>query len=86
VGRAEALRRSMLAMMESGDPKEVHPAHWAPFIVVGEGSVPESSTSQVVGPPMPMTVDVSRPAKKAPKSRPNKQAPWTVEIWRNQPN
>jgi CHAT domain-containing protein/Tfp pilus assembly protein PilF len=79
VGRAEALRRSMLAMIESGDPKEAHPAHWAPFVVVGEGSVP------VVG--MPMTVEVPRPAKKAAaKSRPKKQAPWTIEIWRNQPN
>ena len=33
-----------------------------------------------------MTVDVAHPAKKAAMSRPNKQAPWTAEIWRNQPN
>jgi CHAT domain-containing protein/tetratricopeptide (TPR) repeat protein len=39
VGRAEALRRAMLAMIDSGDPRESHPAFWAPFVVVGEGAV-----------------------------------------------
>jgi CHAT domain-containing protein len=38
VGRAEALRRSMLALIDQGDPREAHPEFWAPFIVVGEGS------------------------------------------------
>jgi CHAT domain-containing protein/tetratricopeptide (TPR) repeat protein len=38
VGRAEALRRSMLALIDSGAPNEAHPAFWAPFIVVGEGA------------------------------------------------
>jgi CHAT domain-containing protein len=37
-GRAEALRRSMLALADSPDPVVAHPAYWAPFIVVGEGS------------------------------------------------
>jgi CHAT domain-containing protein len=37
-GRAEALRRSMLAMMQSRDkPHFAHPMFWAPFVVVGEG-------------------------------------------------
>ena len=37
-GRAEALRRSMLAVMASGArPYFSHPAAWAPFVVVGEG-------------------------------------------------
>ena len=34
VGRSEALRRAMLAMINTGG----HPASWAPFIVVGEGA------------------------------------------------
>lgn len=34
IGRAEALRRTMLSMIAAGDP----PAHWAPFILVGEGA------------------------------------------------
>ena len=41
IARAEALRRSMLALMD--DPENEHFAHplfWAPFVVVGEGGVP----------------------------------------------
>jgi len=38
IGRAEALRRSMLALMDDGDnPYFAHPMFWAPFVVVGEG-------------------------------------------------
>ena len=38
VGRAEALRRSMLALIDKGEAHEAHPAYWAPFVVVGEGA------------------------------------------------
>jgi len=38
VGRAEAMRRSMLALIDKGKPEEAHPAYWAPFVVVGEGA------------------------------------------------
>ena len=34
LGRAEAFRRTMLAMIESGK----HPSYWAPFVIIGEGS------------------------------------------------
>jgi CHAT domain-containing protein/Tfp pilus assembly protein PilF len=38
IGRAEALRQSMLALMEDKKaPQFAHPLYWAPFIVVGEG-------------------------------------------------
>jgi len=42
LGRAEALRRSMIAMIDQApaDPAtayQAHPMFWAPFIVVGEG-------------------------------------------------
>lgn len=41
IGRAEALRRSMLAMMETeGKEHFAHPMFWAPFVVVGEGGKP----------------------------------------------
>jgi CHAT domain-containing protein len=38
VGRAEAMRRSMLALIDKGSQEEAHPAFWAPFVVVGEGA------------------------------------------------
>jgi CHAT domain-containing protein/tetratricopeptide (TPR) repeat protein len=37
IGRAEALRRSMLSMINTGKDYEAHPAFWAPFVLVGEG-------------------------------------------------
>jgi len=37
IGRAEALRRAMLALMQK-DRISAHPATWAPFVVVGEGA------------------------------------------------
>ena len=38
VGRSEALRRSMLALINDTDrPYYAHPLFWAPFVVVGEG-------------------------------------------------
>ena len=40
LGRAEAMRQSMLALIDKGDPQESHPAYWAPFVVVGEGGTP----------------------------------------------
>jgi CHAT domain-containing protein/tetratricopeptide (TPR) repeat protein len=36
MGRAEAVRKSMLMMIKGGG-REAHPAYWAPFVVVGEG-------------------------------------------------
>ena len=38
VGRAEAMRQSMLALIDRGKPFEAHPSYWAPFVVVGEGA------------------------------------------------
>jgi len=38
VGRSEALRRSMTALIDKGEPHEADPAFWAPFVVVGEGA------------------------------------------------
>jgi CHAT domain-containing protein len=38
IGRAEALRRSMMAMLDPSSPPEfAHPLAWAPFVLAGEG-------------------------------------------------
>jgi CHAT domain-containing protein len=37
IGRAEALRRSMLALISKGGGY-AHPSNWSPFLVVGEGA------------------------------------------------
>ena len=38
IGRAEALRQSMLQLASSkSEPYYAHPIFWAPFVVVGEG-------------------------------------------------
>lgn len=38
LGRAEALRRAMIALIDEGAPHEAHPAYWSPFVLIGEGS------------------------------------------------
>jgi CHAT domain-containing protein len=39
LGRAEALRRAMISVMDdTDDPTLAHPSAWAPFVVVGEGA------------------------------------------------
>jgi CHAT domain-containing protein/tetratricopeptide (TPR) repeat protein len=38
IGRAEALRRAMIDIIDNGEAHETHPRYWAPFFVVGEGA------------------------------------------------
>ena len=39
IGRAEALRRSRIRLINNQDhPEYAHPYFWAPFVVVGEGA------------------------------------------------
>jgi CHAT domain-containing protein len=40
VGRAEAHRLSMLAYLaDPASRRFIHPAYWAPFVVIGEGGI-----------------------------------------------
>lgn len=39
IGRAEAVRRAMIEIIDNGSADEVHPRYWAPFMIVGEGSL-----------------------------------------------
>ena len=49
LGRAEAFRRSMRALVADGTLAEAHPAMWAPFSVVGEGGAPAAAARGFVG-------------------------------------
>jgi CHAT domain-containing protein len=37
IGRAEAIRRAMLRLIDDGAGKTFHPQYWAPFVLVGDG-------------------------------------------------
>jgi CHAT domain-containing protein len=80
IGRSEALRRSMLALINKGEPQEAHPAYWAPFVVVGEGISEPSAliTPSIVSDPQGQspTKVVHRHSKKAVPSD------WRKEVWR----
>jgi CHAT domain-containing protein len=71
IGRAEALRRAMLSMVDDvKEPARAHPAYWAPFVVVGEGAsnTAGQATKVVRGPPRKASED------------------WTAETWKKQLN
>jgi CHAT domain-containing protein len=38
IGRADAPRRPVAALIIKGKPEEAHPSQWAPFVLVGEGA------------------------------------------------
>jgi CHAT domain-containing protein len=79
VGRSEALRRSMLALIENGEPDQAHPAIWAPFVVVGEGSGRSTSltTSSIVARPEMHRLK----AQVRPKKKPEFDEDWQFRIW-----
>ena len=76
VGRSEALRRSMLALIHKGEPHEAHPAYWAPFVVVGEGGLIDAVAQ-------PTTVSSPTQAKKT-NPRLKVQESWAAGFWNKQ--
>jgi CHAT domain-containing protein len=42
IGRGEAMRRSIAALVEGRRSWEAHPAYWAPFVIVGEGAAADT--------------------------------------------
>ena len=86
VGRSEALRRSMVALIEQGSLQEAHPAYWAPFVVVGEGSVGgiaanPLATASIIPVPQPPTKAV--PSAVRPRASKRMTTPdWRSEVWR----
>ena len=77
IGRAEALRRSMAALIKTGEPHEAHPAVWGPFALVGEGG----SSSIVTSPPAPPAI--KGPARAKAKTGGQKGGDWKSTIWRD---
>jgi CHAT domain-containing protein len=75
IGRAEALRRSMVELIQHGSPEYAHPAMWAPFVLVGEGGViPHGAEPALPAGPTPLAS--ARPRKRA-------TAPdWRTNLWR----
>ena len=83
IGRSEALRRSMVALIEQGDAHEAHPAYWAPFVVVGEGS--GVSSRQIRSRPRPSFPGRHPNVPSASRPRPPKavkKPDWRTEVWR----
>jgi hypothetical protein len=77
VGRAEALRRSMVAMIDNGQPHEAHPAYWAPFIIVSESGVyAGEARAGLTTSPAPIS-SARRPARKRMTT-----SDWRTEVWR----
>ncbi len=88
VGRAEALRRSMLAMIDQGTEAEAHPSMWAPFVVVGEGAatLPQVMTGALLTasvPPAPTSTILVKPQPRKKTSKPKTIAKAVPEDWRS---
>ena len=85
IGRAEALRRSMVALIKSGKPYEAHPAVWGPFALVGEGgsSIPTQLITQAIGPGPTSTAPPAKgPSPAKAKTGKQKTDDWKTTIWR----
>jgi CHAT domain-containing protein/Tfp pilus assembly protein PilF len=82
IGRAEALRRSMLALIDKGG-RNAHPANWAPFVVVGEGAAANLPTGAPLMSSSPRPQGREKPAgEKKAVAKPSKGVDWRKEIWR----
>jgi CHAT domain-containing protein/tetratricopeptide (TPR) repeat protein len=75
VGRAEAMRQSMLALIDKGEDYETHPALWAPFVVVGEGAARAPNARQQRCPLPGQDLGTDRPSL---RQRANRAMQWLV--------
>ena len=66
----------MLALIEKGNANEAHPVYWAPFVVVGEGSAPET--------PQALRAAPSPTKATGRKTRSGEQKDWAIEFRRQQ--
>jgi CHAT domain-containing protein len=80
IGRAEALRRSMLVLMGNGG-RSGHPANWAPFVVVGEGG---ATNTAAVPPPTtsaPPTGKERSSLRRGARAKQSDGVDWRSDIW-----
>jgi CHAT domain-containing protein len=83
IGRAEALRRSMAALIENGQPFEAHPAVWGAFALVGEGgSSSHIATQSITSPPASSVPPSKGPARAKAKTGAQKDGDWKATIWK----
>ena len=87
IGRSEAFRRAMLALMSDKDrPWAAHPSVWAPFVVVGEGGAAQPAAmptptkddarvSSTQAMPLAKEREAAAAIKTKPKAAPAKKAP-----------
>ena len=94
IGRAEALRRAMLALMSDQQrPWASHPSVWAPFVVIGEGGaptniataapLPNAAPTTIVGVPTnPKSADLANTApRKKMQRKPASGGGWFSNIF-----
>ncbi len=73
IGRAEAMRRSMLALM--ADSRYAHPSYWGPFVVVGEGGAAPGTPSAARAPTSAADPSPPRPPSASTASPPSPSPP-----------
>jgi hypothetical protein len=61
VGRPEAMRQSMLALIDQEDAEETHPAFGAPFVVAGDAQRRQDTESG----PVNLNATLASPGKPA---------------------
>jgi hypothetical protein len=74
LGRAEAMRHAMVALIETGAPLEAHPSYWAPFVVVGEGAADGGASRPQAQPQLK-----AHRARKGPVQ--SGTPDWRSEVW-----
>jgi CHAT domain-containing protein/Tfp pilus assembly protein PilF len=81
IGRAEALRRSMLVLMGNGG-RSGHPTNWAPFVVVGEGGAANAAEAASLNTSAPPAVkEPSSALRKGARAKPPDAIDWRSDVW-----
>jgi CHAT domain-containing protein/tetratricopeptide (TPR) repeat protein len=80
IGRAEALRRSMLVLMQE-DGRSGHPANWAPFVVVGEGGAANPAEALPLNTSALPAGKERSPLRRGARAKPSDGADWRSDVW-----